>query len=803
MSSARKNRKKALVIWILLLISDISVLAQLSAVSGCVIDVVSKEKIPGAIIAVVTKENGALVMGTVSDVDGKFLFIGLPPNEYVVKCLRVGYQTREVPLMVGEINHIYNLGKITLVKLQQPLDITPRANQPDKNVFDVVGNIPAAGGPLPDVMDRIPGVTVDREGRALLYGNNRVAVLVDGKYHALTDTGKHKGLYAILTSGIERIEIIHNPFPGRDNTGIAGIINIISKQRHKGVHGTASMAFGLGALTKRRADLPVSPGSYYLNPKFIPSLDLEYKIPKYRFFLQTELIQQKWTPDNEFIDLTTGDGTYSSQVPDNRIRTHTVVKSGVEWTPDMQNTFTLTGMFDFENHTDTAVVGFFDTQYQQMLRYWAWKEYEKIGLASALFNFTHKYGSAGHVLNLSLKYTNGWNSNRFRLYESSSIYTGSDTTHLVAHRHFTQFTAGYVRPMRKGHIEAGTKGQICRSPVTYSEGISTNSTIYPGMGNGTKWSEDVVSLYAKWVAETSRFGLDAGLQADYTNVSYSMSPDNIYYPVNDWYDYFAFFPDIRLLWKIGRHHRVSANYVRSINRPDELVLRIYPEYNNPALIKSGNPYLRPQYTQSYRVVYKYTWGNGWVEFSEYYKEVKSPFSRIFSLDGYRNSRYTIDRVFANTGKNTDMGIEGNIELKISRFWVVTGNLNWYYNRISTYDGTLYFPYIHSFAIMANNSNSWNTKIDNLFNIGSNSQLRLSSVYFSPRSIPQGQRHRLGGVSLEFKQLFNQKKLELTVMMSDIFNTMGVREELSSDSFHAMYENYYETQAITLEARYKF
>ncbi len=42
---------------------------------------------------------------------------------------------------------------------------------------------------------------------------------------------------------------------------------------------------GMGAMTRRREDLPTQLGSYDWNPKYIPSLNLNYKTSKFNLFL--------------------------------------------------------------------------------------------------------------------------------------------------------------------------------------------------------------------------------------------------------------------------------------------------------------------------------------------------------------------------------------------------------------------------------------------------------------------------------------------------------------------------------------
>ena len=47
-----------------------------------------------------------------------------------------------------------------------------------------------------------------------------------------------------------------------------------------------------------------------------------------------------------------------------------------------------------------------------------------------------------------------------------------------------------------------------------------------------------------------------------------------------------------------------------------------------------------------------------------------------------------------------------------------------------------------------------------------------------------------------------KKAELTLSASDIFNRFGIRQKVTNEGFTALYENYYETQIFRLGFKYK-
>ena len=54
----------------------------------------------------------------------------------------------------------------------------------------------------------------------------------------------------------------------------------------------------------------------------------------------------------------------------------------------------------------------------------------------------------------------------------------------------------------------------------------------------------------------------------------------------------------------------GAAYAQVVDRPGEPELRIFPKYDDPELLKVGNPYLRPQFTERYELAYERVWERG-------------------------------------------------------------------------------------------------------------------------------------------------------------------------------------------------
>ena len=277
-------------------------------VSGRVLDSQTGEVLPYASVAVTSVTDSQLVAGAITGDEGRFSIYGLNQGEYLLTCSYVGYNPSSTSLLIGKLNNIYDLGRISLEPSTGQIEEVTISKQQaiisadmDKKTFRMDDVLAQSGGSVLDALKGLPGVTVDQEGKVILRGSDKVAVLIDNKQSSLTGFGNQKGLDNIPVSNIESIEIINNPSAKYDASGMAGIINInYKKEKETGFHGEAGLTAGAGTLTPAKEDLPTRLGSFQYTPKIIPNLNLNYKTGKIRLFILSELLRQKGLPNNEF-----------------------------------------------------------------------------------------------------------------------------------------------------------------------------------------------------------------------------------------------------------------------------------------------------------------------------------------------------------------------------------------------------------------------------------------------------------------------------------------------------------------------
>lgn len=763
-------------------------------------------------------QSGEIVGLALTDSAGRFSIVGAPIGDFVVVASHTGYSAVEREVLIGALNNIYDLGEISLAAAADQTASAARdevvvmarrraqglSADLDKNTFQLEDNIAQSGGSVLDAMKALPGVAVTREGTVSLRGSDRVTILIDGKPSALTGYGNQTGLSSIPAANIESIEVINNPSSRYDSAGMAGIINIIyRKTNQSGLSGDASLSTGVGALQKRREDLPTQLGSFSNNWKLIPSLNLNYNTDAARYLVQAEILGQRNLPNNEFTTRFYNDGRIiDSQVPENREQVHYILKGGMDRTLGNGDTFGLSALYDFEHHKDVAQVPFINRVTGQRLRYWFWEEQEDTGNVNVTAAYKREFDEPGHTLSFSLQYNRAWEDEAYYLNEESPVRVGKDTTHIIATEHTIPLLIDYVRPLASGRIEAGIKLQTRWQPVTYDVIRGVQSVIYPGLGDDSEWGENIYAVYGNYVYDRSKYSVEAGLRAEQTDVHYDLDPANIYYPTSDEYGYFKLYPNVRLTYKFDADNTISAFFNKRVDRPSEAELRIFPKYDDPELLKVGNPYLRPQFTTTYEMAYRRSWDGGSASAAYYYRDIEEPFTRVFAIDATNPSYDIVNRIYQNVGRATNTGVELIGQQKLGSWLTLSGSANFYQIQFDAYNTLLLFPTRRPFHVEASDDTTWDAKVSALFKLPADTELQASFVYYAGKTIAQGTQDARSSFDLGLKKALGDK-VELTIAATDIFNQFGIKQNIEGVGFDAIYENYYQTQAVTAGLKYRF
>lgn len=478
-------------------------------ISGVLKDQFKGSEIPFATVLLKTEKDKMLALGTITNEKGQFLLSKVKSGTYILELSTVGFLPKSQPLFVGSLSEYLDLGTITMTEDIKTLDeaiVTGKKdeinNKLDKKTFSVAENFSQTGGSILQAMQNLPGVTV-QEGKLQLRGNERVAVLIDGKQTAMTGFGNQQGLDNIPASAIEKIEIITNPSAKYDANGNAGIINILYKKNNvEGFNGKIGLSSGLGALWIRKENLPTIRPQYQMTPKINPSLSLNYKKNKSNIFLQSDYLYTQTLNKNEFVERIYNDGvTINQQTKRNRNTHFLTTKTGVDWNFNNQNSLAISGLFGIESIIDRGDEPFFNKNLTERLRLWQFLEDELKTTVVASTAFQHKFSQPGHLLNIGFNYTFHREDEKYFFTNILPTFTGYDSFKLLSDEHVIDFNFDYIKPLWNGRFETGLKFRRREIPTNMQFFQGMNSPLDINAGGEATYSETIPAVYSNYVFE--------------------------------------------------------------------------------------------------------------------------------------------------------------------------------------------------------------------------------------------------------------------------------------------------------------
>ncbi|MCC5929891.1 MAG: TonB-dependent receptor [Cyclobacteriaceae bacterium] len=773
-------------------------------ISGSVKNEAGRSPLPFVNIIVKQEIDTSFVTGTISNEEGIFNLSALNPGKYFVIFSVIGFHTKTLPLEVGRLSPYLDMGNVLLSEMVQELeDIIVEGQREDisealdRKTYTIDENISQLGGSVLQAMQNLPGITIDQEGKIYIRGSDKVAILLDGKQTAITGIGAQSGLENFPASSVDRIEIINNPSSKYDATGNAGIINIIfKKEKDEGWNGKVGMIAGLGNPFLKKQSMEGLRSQYQYNPKLNPSFSVNYRKNKVNFFFNGDLLWHKQMMKNEFTDRFFNDGTtIRQQFIENRTQPIYNLRTGLDYNIDERNSLTFSTLFNYREYTDLG-----DILYTgDANRLWQYYENEVNQTLFVTLTHVHKFKKPGQSLTSSLNYSFRRKDEVFNFTNLDEGIFGTDTTALIADEHIIDANIDFVKPLRSGRIELGTKqrSRVFPNFITFNPGF--NSILDPNLAGSAEYREWLSAFYGNYVLERKNWELEAGLRLEYVDVDYLVDPNHAVYE-SAGFDYFEPFPSLRASYYISDKSNLTFFYNRRVDRPEEKDLRAFPTYADPEILSMGNPTLIPQFTQSVEAGYKLTMDKSYFYSAIFHRSSRNILTRIITEFPGTNRLVSVDQ---NGGNGWNTGLELVWSGKINDFISVNINSTLYQNRIAAFSIINAYPGMVRFDRTEEKNFTGNVKLNGLLKFGKYTELQLTAIYLAPDIVPQGRILARYHVDAGLTRKIQNGNGELFVNASDLFNTLVISYQLEGNDFALNSDDFFETQVFRLGYNYRF
>jgi len=735
--------------------------AQEIKVSGTILEALSSAPIEFATVVLTDRNTGNLIIGTTTNKDGYFE-LDSPSEKFQIKISFIGFADRLISDFTIR-NGLLELGEIRLNEASQRLDeVVVRAEKSqtefklDKRVFNVGQDLSTTGASALEVLNNVPSVNVSIEGQVSLRGSSGVQILINGKPSVLASE-EGNALGTITAEMIESIEVITNPSAKYEAEGTAGIINIIiKKEERRGVNGSVSLNTGIphnhsvGLSLNRRTEkfnLFSQFGVGYRElPKNVENINRDLQISRtvssdgreYRNEAFYNLILGTDYYFNEKNVLTLS-GNYALEIEDQPSRADfSIIEGGDviseysrEETTEATNPkwqYELIFKRDFEDHEDhdflfTALGNFFGKE------------------QSSDFSNITSFGSGGDSFQ------------KTRTDFSEAKYT---------------FQLDYIKPISdKLKLEAGGQYliQIVTNDFEVSDLIGDEYISDPGLTNIFDYEQDVLGIYSTGAFEEGSWGIKAGLRLEATDLNTFLRTTSEENNQN----YLSLFPSFHSSYKLTKRLSFQASYSRRILRPRLWDLNPFFNLRNNFAIRTGNPELQPEFTDSY-------------EFSGIYILDKMSFSLgvyhryttdvVESISTFENNVNTFKPI--NIGINNATGVELIGKYSPSEWMVINGDLNYnYFRREGQFEG-------NSFDFSAD---QWSGQLTSKFKLPSDLDIEVTANYNS--SVQRVQSKVSPNLFADFglrKKILGGKAV-VSFSVRDVFFSRFDESEINQEDFY--------------------
>ncbi len=653
-----------------------------------------------------------------------------------------------------------------------PVDVTAtketQLNSIDRKIYNVGKDLQASTGSAADILQNIPSVEVDLDGNISLRGDSSVQILVDGKSSALLSSSSRADVLTQMPAdSIERIEVITNPSARYKPDGSAGIINIVLKRnRTPGYSGSVKATAG----SQRRYGLG---GGVSMNPGRI-SLSGNYS-------LRQDDRPRSSTDQRNYTNPTTGlPASTRSRVVEESRPFFQIGKVGAELKAGRSDT--LSEVLDFsyrtfdrhslERDTISNNLGAVTTDYERY-RY----DPENEGDVQSTTSYSHAFGGEDRMLTADLQFEHHAETERNHYTNTYVAPASSPTTEFIrvgANEPSSELSVNYVDKSRsKSRLELGFDGTDDKSTQDHLDLVEDPATgamvSNPQVTNRFYMDQAVGALYATYRRAWGHLGVQVGGRFE----AVRLKTDQITSGIAAEQRYNTLYPSLHLAYDLSDTGQLQLNYSKRTRRPEGDDLNPYPRYQDPYNLSAGNPYLRPEETDSFETGYQYKNGDTTYLGTLFYRESRDSFTWV--------SQYVSSTTLLSTQENLGRSGSGGLELAASASPVekltVNASGDIYYNEIDASN----LGYSQRQSTIA-----WSAKVSADYALSKQSLFQLNTNYTAKRLTPQGYREPTFVANFGFKHTFRDKKLAVVVTVSDLFNSLKNERKLDVPGLHDDY-----------------
>jgi outer membrane receptor protein involved in Fe transport len=758
-----------------------------------VVDAGTNAAVASASVAVRRSADSTLVAGAIARPDGSFRIEGLRPGSYVLRVSMMGYAAQTSTFTVTPAAPRTNAGSIRLARaavMLQAIEVTGQAQPvsiaPDRNAYRARDVAPAATS-ASEVLESVPSVQVDSDGKVSLRGNEGVVVQINGRPAPISGAQLAAYLKQLPASTLERVEVIPNPSARYDPEGMAGIINIVLKQ---GVDLGLSGGAQLGASTADRytgsGNLGYQAGAitffgsygYSTDDRTVGGLNDRTRLGAGRTPLSFTEQDIRGASGNAGHNLNTS--------LDYRLNSRDVVSNALAL--NLRNS----------NENALSAYGVFNGSRVRLDEYQRVRDAETDAfMADYSLAFKRTIQPQRHEFSAEVRANRLRDEDRVQLWRQTAPGVGlSDAQRDVTALTMYQFTAqaDYTRSFgQRTKLETGYKGtsrMMDRDFTVRQDPMGTGVWAPSDLSNALEFDETVNAVYGVYSHGVGKLEMQAGLRGEYASRDFSLANSGESFP----YDYTSFFPSGLVSYNVSDKTQAKLSYSRRINRPGSGQLNPFPTFFDMQNVFLGNPRLNPEYTDALELSLQHSGALGSLQLSPFYRRTTDIIRAVVDTDDVVNGREVTSVSFKNLDTGTSWGADLNGSLRLGQTFNGLAGLNIFKMVTSGTGGE---------SSLATDAVTWMAKFNGTYNLSPRTSFTAQYMYRAPMQIEGGRFDAMQMANLSVRQKLYGDRMNVTLRLSDPFNTQRFRIQAGDDNIIQLTERTQTSRALHLTLQYSF
>jgi len=764
-------------------------------ISGTIKEGGNQQILKGASISLLHSSDSSLAKASITDKDGNFFFENINQGIYFLTASYIGRKTvnsksfvlsADKPTVVVEVLQLLpndkDLKEVSVISKKAFIE-----RKIDKTVVNVDASVTNAGSTAMDVLEKSPGVTVDKDGNISLKGKQGVMIMLDGKPSFLSGAELANLLRNMSAANLDQIEIMTNPSAKYDAAGNSGIINIKTKKtKQKGMNGSLTLGYGQGVYAKTNN-----------------SLNLNYRNGKFNIFSTLSVNQRK---NYQHLDIKrvykNMDQSVTAIFDQNARMLHNngsnSAKIGVDYYASKKTTigFVVSGFINPEKQTNLNTsylkngFGIVDSvAVSTGSEDGSWKN------GAINFNLRHQFDSAGREFIMDIDYMD-YNATKTQPFSNITYLpngTVSNSNQLVGELpsviKIYSAKADYTHPVKNiVKIETGIKTSFVNTDNTAGYFNIINDVKHPDYekSNRFRYKENINAAYFNASKEIKKWGFQAGLRLENTNYSGNQFGNPQRTDSSFTKSYVGLFPTMFVSYNANEKNQFSFSYGRRINRPAYEDLNPFMFYLDKYTYGEGNPFLRPSYANVLEMSHTF---QQWLTTTVNYSHTKDLFSEIFEPRGYA----TVIKQ-GNLASADNASISVSAQKPLTKIWtlIVYSEANY-----SQYKGLTFGN------SEKRTGNTYLVNINNQFKFNKGWSAELSGFYRTKGIEGQVSINPLSQVNAGVQKEILKKKGTLKLNIRDAFFSMVQNGKLDILNTDASFHQYGDSRVVSLNFTYRF